>query len=122
MEHRIVHFEIPADDPEKLTRFYAELFGWKVEKYPMPGWDYWGCKTGEGPGINGAIMKRMSPQHCITNYVNVEQLDAMLDKAKRLGANVIVPKTAVASMGWFAIALDPQNNPIGLWQADGAAK
>jgi predicted enzyme related to lactoylglutathione lyase len=122
MDHRIIHFEIPADDPAKLVEFYSALLGWKAEKYPMPGWDYWGCKTGEGMGINGAIMKRMSPEQCITNYVNVEQLDAMVEKAKGLGAKVIVPRTPVANMGYFAIVLDPQNNPLGFWQNDAGAK
>jgi predicted enzyme related to lactoylglutathione lyase len=122
MDHRIIHFEIPADDPAKLAEFYKGLFGWTIEKFPMPGFDYWGCKTGEGIGINGAIMKRMNPQQCITNYVNVEQLDAMVTKAKSLGAQIIVPKTPVPQMGYFAIALDPQHNPIGFWQSDTEAK
>jgi predicted enzyme related to lactoylglutathione lyase len=32
----IVHFEIPTDDLERAKRFYTELFGWKIEKYPTP--------------------------------------------------------------------------------------
>ena len=30
----IVHFEIPADDIERSKKFYADLFGWKIEKWP----------------------------------------------------------------------------------------
>jgi predicted enzyme related to lactoylglutathione lyase len=122
MEHRVVHFEIAGDDPAKLAKFYTDLFGWKIEKMPNPGFDYWSCETGQGLGINGAIMKRMSPQQSITNYVSVEKIDAMVEKAKGLGANIIVPKTVVPNMGWFAIALDPQNNMIGFWQHDKDAK
>jgi predicted enzyme related to lactoylglutathione lyase len=33
MDHTIVHFEIPADDPERAARFYRDLFGWKIDKY-----------------------------------------------------------------------------------------
>ena len=36
MDHTIVHFEIPADNVEKLQKFYSELFGWKIEKMPGP--------------------------------------------------------------------------------------
>jgi predicted enzyme related to lactoylglutathione lyase len=36
LDHTIVHFEIPAEDVEKLKKFYQELFGWKMEKYPGP--------------------------------------------------------------------------------------
>lgn len=30
----IVHFEIPADDVERSRKFYTDLFGWKIEKWP----------------------------------------------------------------------------------------
>lgn len=61
--NRIVHFEIPANEPAALTKFYGELFGWKFQKAPIPGPEYWLCETGaEGPGINGAIMQRLHPQ------------------------------------------------------------
>jgi predicted enzyme related to lactoylglutathione lyase len=122
MANRVVHFEIPADDPAKLSEFYKGLFGWKIEKMPVPGFDYWTCDTGEGVGIGGAIMKRMNPQQCITNYTSVDKIETYIDKAKSLGATVIVPKSPVAGMGWFAIALDPQHNPVGFWQHDPGAK
>ncbi|MGB7955877.1 MAG: VOC family protein, partial [Candidatus Nitrosopolaris sp.] len=30
----IVHFEIPTDDSERAKKFYTDLFGWKIEKWP----------------------------------------------------------------------------------------
>jgi uncharacterized protein len=42
----IVHFEIPADDAERLSEFYGRVFGWKFEKAPIPGMDYWMISTG----------------------------------------------------------------------------
>ena len=30
----IVHFEIPSDDIERSKKFYNELFGWKIDKWP----------------------------------------------------------------------------------------
>ena len=36
LDHTIVHFEIPANDVEKLKKFYGDLFGWTIEKYPGP--------------------------------------------------------------------------------------
>ncbi|HJT79071.1 MAG TPA: VOC family protein [Gemmataceae bacterium] len=121
-DNRVVHFEIPADDPAKLAEFYTKLFGWKIEKIPVPNHDYWGCKTGEGMGIDGGIMKRVNPQQTVTNYTNVEQLDATLAQAKQLGAQVALGKTPVAGMGWIAVAIDPQGNLFGLWQSDPGAK
>ena len=37
MDHTIVHFEIPADDPARATKFYRELFGWEIQKWASEG-------------------------------------------------------------------------------------
>jgi uncharacterized protein len=31
-----MNFEIPADDIERSKKFYSDLFGWKIEKWPGP--------------------------------------------------------------------------------------
>jgi predicted enzyme related to lactoylglutathione lyase len=30
---RIVHFEIPADDPARAMAFYGKAFGWTFDKW-----------------------------------------------------------------------------------------
>jgi len=30
--NRVNHFEIPADNPDKVGDFYKEVFGWTIEK------------------------------------------------------------------------------------------
>jgi len=35
MDNTIVHFEIPAENVEKLSKFYQELFGWKFIHSPL---------------------------------------------------------------------------------------
>jgi predicted enzyme related to lactoylglutathione lyase len=117
---RVVHFEIPADQPESLTKFYSELFGWKFQKAPFPGPEYWLCDTGtEGPGINGAIMARQHPQQPTVNYVDVGNVDAAIEKATQLGAKVALPKTSVPGVGAYAAIIDPQGNICGLWEQVG---
>ena len=39
--HIVVHFEIPANDPSKIARFYEQLFGWKFTKMEGGNMDYW---------------------------------------------------------------------------------
>jgi len=55
---RVIHFEIPADDPARAVKFYEAVFGWKIEKWNGP-MDYWLAMTGEQeqPGIDGAITR-----------------------------------------------------------------
>jgi len=35
--NRVVHFEIPANQPEALTKFYSEVFGWKFRRASFSG-------------------------------------------------------------------------------------
>lgn len=115
--NRIVHFEIPANQPEELTRFYGTLFGWKFSKAPIPGPEYWLCDTGsENPGINGAIMQRQHPQQPWMNYIDVASIDAVIAQATALGAKVALPRTAVPGVGAYAAIIDPQGNLCGLWE------
>ena len=121
MDRTIVHFEIPANDPAKLSDFYSKLFGWKFEKLSMPGpGDYWMIHTkakDEDMGINGGMMKKMDPNQRPVNYVLVESVDDFSKKVQQLGGRIIVPKTEVPKMGQFAMALDPEGNLIGLWES-----
>jgi len=115
--NRVVHFEIPANQPEALTRFYSDLFGWTFHKAPMDGPAYWLCDTGsDEPGINGAVMQRQSPQQPCVNYVNVASVDAAIEKATQLGAQVALPKSPIPGVGAIAVIIDPEGNPCGLWE------
>jgi predicted enzyme related to lactoylglutathione lyase len=132
MDHGVVHFEIPATDPDKLSQFYSQLFDWKIEKTDMGGGNfYYMTSTVETddqgmpkqPGaINGGMYKRMEPNQRPLNYINVESVDEYVTKAKELGATVMMDKMAVPGMGWFAQLTDPDGNQFGVWQNDMAAK
>lgn len=129
-KHGVVHFEIYADDPDKLAGFYKDLFGWGIES--VPGMDYRFVKTvstdGKGMpttagGINGGLTSRPMPEARFwLNYVNVDSVETSLSRAQQLGATEIRGKTPVPGMGWFAVLNDPQGNPFGLWQTDSTAK
>lgn len=117
VQHTIVHFEIPADDPEALAGFYRELFGWKIET--AEGFeDYWSIQTApEGEGVGGGLMKRQHPGQQPVNYIWVESVDEYVAKAQDLGAEVLMEKTPVAEMGWFAWLQDPQGNFFAVWES-----
>ncbi|HXX15373.1 MAG TPA: VOC family protein [Candidatus Eremiobacteraceae bacterium] len=115
--NRVVHFEIPADQPEALTKFYSEVFGWKFQKAPLPGLEYWLCETGsDGPGINGAVMKRQDPRQPWMNYVDVADIDATLKQATNLGAKIALQRNPVPGVGAFAAIIYPDGNICGLWE------
>ncbi len=130
MDHTIVHFEIPADQPERAAKFYRELFGWNINRWENPGgMEYWMVETvptnAEGmpvrPGVNGGLMPRMFPGQVPTNYIAVADLDEAVAKAERLGAKVMMRRQPVPGMGWFAQLTDTEGNVFAMWQTDMAA-
>lgn len=60
---RVIHFEIGADNPERASKFYSQVFRCKIQNWGGPV-DYWLANTGAAgePGINGAIMYRRALQ------------------------------------------------------------
>ena len=118
---KVVHFEIPATDPAAAMRFYEKVFGWTYQLFP--GQEYWFAIGGdeEARGSNGAIMKRADPSQPVTVTVEVPDLDATLATVAREGGVVVVPKSPVPGMGWFAFFKDPDGNIVGAWAHDPGA-
>jgi predicted enzyme related to lactoylglutathione lyase len=132
LDRTIIHFEIPANNPEKLSEFYKNLFGWKIEKVPMGEMgDYWTIETRAGTaqnmekamktaGTNGGMMKKMDPNQRPLNYVAVESVDDFAKKIQTLGGKITIPKTPIPNMGSFAVALDPEGNAFGVFESSGS--
>ncbi len=126
MDKTIIHFEIPADDVEKLKAFYEGAFGWKITHTPMGPTDYWLIETvptdEEGrrirPGVNGGMMKKEDPSQGPVNYLSVEDIDWHIAKIKELGGSILMDKETVPGVGQVAVALDPEGNPVGMVQEE----
>lgn len=119
---RVIHFEIPASDPERASAFYQKAFGWKIEKWPGPT-EYWMVTTGaEGaPGINGGLMKNTAVK-TTTNTIGVDSVDAAIDAVKSAGGKLVMPKTPIPTVGYFAYCEDSEGNLFGVMQSDPHAK
>jgi hypothetical protein len=117
-----MHFEVPADNPERAQKFYADVFGWTFQSWPGPV-QYWLATTGpkEEPGIDGGLMKRMQPGQGVVTTIAVESLDATLAKLASSGGTITAPKFAVPSVGWLAYFLDSEGNAWGAMQMDPGA-
>ena len=119
---RPVHFEIPAEDPERAIRFYQTVFGWKFQKWegPMP---YWMVITGEPdePGINGGLLPRQHENQPPVNTVGVKNLDESIASVTSNGGTIAVPKMAIPGIGWLAYCLDTEGIMFGMMQDDKSA-
>jgi uncharacterized protein len=113
MGQPVVHFEIGCRDSGKTATFFSQLFGWKTQAMgPATMID-----TGTGSGIQGHISSLgHEPHNYTTFYVQVDDVQAYLDKVKALGGKTIVPPVEIPT-GTFAWFADPEGNTIGLWKA-----
>jgi predicted enzyme related to lactoylglutathione lyase len=124
VDHTIVHFEIPAEDLEKLKTFYSELFGWKIERVPGP-MEYWIIETVPvdergnpvRPGVNGGMYKKEGAMSIPLNYISVESVDEYSEKIEALGGKIVAPKMEVPGIGWWALAHDPEGNPFAVFES-----
>ena len=74
---RVIHFEIPTDDPERAAKFYRNVFGWEIQKWDGPV-EYWLVTTGDEdqPGINGGLMRRPAGERAsAVNTIDVTSVD-----------------------------------------------
>ena len=118
--HTLVHFEIPVNDPAKLSNFYEQLFGWKFNKMPGSGeMDYWliSHKDADENETMGGLYKRVMGEIGFVNYFSVVNIDQSLAKATSLGATVVKGKQEIPGIGHFAILQDPDNNTFAFFQS-----
>ncbi|NGQ96843.1 VOC family protein [Brevibacillus sp. SYP-B805] len=111
---KVLRFEFQVPNPEQAIQFYTNCFHWKFEK--MVGHDYWFITTGESdkPGIDGGLMKSPDGGTRTTISIEVPSVDEYLNKVVENGGKVVVPKTAVPGMGYFAYCVDPQGLLFGV--------
>ena len=114
MPNPIVHFEIVGSDSAKTQQFYSELFDWTIEAdNPM---DYGMVNPESDRGIGGGIIgvEEEDDRTGVKIYIEVDDLQAYLDKAEALGGKTILPPTVVPDMVTFALFADPDGTLIGL--------
>ena len=115
MGRPVVHFEIGCRNAGKTAEFYSQLFEWKTESAGPTEM----IQTGGESGINGHITALgHEPHHYVTVYVQVDDLQAYLDKARTLGGKTLVPPVEIPT-GSFAWMADPDGNTVGLWKPKG---
>ena len=103
MPNPVVHFEIQVNDTEAAQEFYRKLFDWDISAdNPMQ----YGMVDTQAGGINGGVTADpAAPQVVI--YVEVEDLQASLDRAESLGGKTLVPPREIPGVVTFADDVGP---------------
>jgi predicted enzyme related to lactoylglutathione lyase len=124
MSGRVVHFEVPFDDGDRARGFYRDAFGWTL--MAMPEMDYTMVGTGPmtehaGPSEPGYIGGGLTPRDELLQgpviTVDVDDINAALNKVEKLGGKTVRPRQAIgAGMGFTAYFTDPEGNLMGLYE------
>lgn len=112
---RWVWHEVLSTEPAKARTYYEGLFGWTGQAMDMgPAGEYvifdagGASVAGLGPAQGGA------PSHWL-GYVEVGDVDAALERATKLGGEVLVPGTDIPNMGRFGVVKDPTGGVFGAY-------
>ncbi len=121
---KVVHFEIPIDDPDRARRFYGTVFDWGLQ--PMEGYDYTLAltttvdETTQEPTEPGAINGGLGPRTAETPtpriVIQVDSIDESLKRIEAEGGTTVSPRAEMPGMGAYAYFKDTEGNLIGLWE------
>lgn len=116
MAGRLVHFEMPAQDDVRATRFYGDLFGWEWNTVEAgPGFDYHMVQFDEETG--GAVYRSPEDLRGPIVYFDTVDIDASIARVRELGGEA-EDKEPIPGTGWFARCTDTEGNPFSLFQSD----
>ena len=121
---RVIHFELPINDPERAINFYSKVFGWKIQKWEGP-MEYWLVTTGDSdePGIDGGLYLSEdagegSSWVAKNLTLGVDSVDDAATLLEKHGGKVVRPKGAIPGVGWVVYCDDTEGNTFGLMQED----
>jgi predicted enzyme related to lactoylglutathione lyase len=104
--------ELYADDLDAAWGFYSTLFGWtKADAIDMgPEMGVYQLFVAAGPEPIGGMMKRppQVPMACWLYYVNVDAIDAAVERVTAGGGKVVNGPMEVPGGSWIAQCVDPQ--------------
>jgi predicted enzyme related to lactoylglutathione lyase len=104
-----------AQDPEKLSAWYAEHLGVGTGEYGL--WDQQAGPTVFTPFDAGTDYFPADKQWML-NF-RVDELDALLASLRAKGVEIITnPDWDAPGVGRFARIFDPEGNQIELWEPD----
>ncbi|MGH2873705.1 MAG: VOC family protein [Solirubrobacteraceae bacterium] len=109
----VVHLELHTGDLAFASEFYARLLNWNPERIVTRHGSY--VALGLRGGIGGGVVECGTERPLWLPYVEVDQIDLVTDRARRLGAAVILePREGPA--GWRSVVSVPDGAEIALWQ------
>lgn len=123
----VVHFEMPAEDKERMAKFYATVFGWQTQMLGPEMGEYVLVTTTENgengmpknPGaINGGFYKKSDdlPVQYPSVVIAVDDIHASIRQVTEAGGEVFGSPDEIPDVGQFVYFKDTEGNVAGMLQ------
>ena len=108
----IMQWQFVTNKPDDVAAFYRKLFGWTVTSGNAMG--YRQVDTGGG-GPNGGIWPAPPEAHSFVQlFIGVPDVEQSVADAVALGAQIVVPVSALPDGDTMAVLRDPTGMTFGV--------
>ena len=122
----VIHFEMPAEDTERIRKFYENAFGWQTTPLGPEASDFvlaFTIETDEETrmpkkrgAINGGFYKKTEPDQRTRLTILVEDIQEAIKKVESAGGTLVGEVQEMPGVGLFALFTDPEGNLLTLNQ------
>ncbi len=122
----VVHFEMPAEDRNRMAKFYENAFGWKVEMMGPEMGDYVVVTTSEADEtgrplergiINGGFFPKGENTAQVPSVViAVDNINDSIKDVENAGGKILGEPVDIPGVGKYVSFIDTENNRVSLMQ------
>jgi uncharacterized protein len=123
----VVHFEMPAEDRERMAKFYTSVFGWKTRFFGEDMGNYVTVATTESdsngrptkPGsINGGFFPKRAdmPAQYPSVVIGVENIQESIKMISNAGGEVLGDPVDIPNVGKYVSFMDTEGNRVSILQ------
>jgi predicted enzyme related to lactoylglutathione lyase len=125
MQNPVVHFELPADDQERMKAFYTKAFGWEMNQMGPEMHNYTVVMTApsddQGPlekgRINGGIYKKQDGMSAAPSLViSVENITEGMERIKAAGGTIEMEPMDIPGVGKYVTFIDTEGNRLSIME------
>ncbi len=122
----VVHFEMPAEDRQRMAKFYQNAFGWQTQMLGKEMGNYVLATTTEtdesGPkkpgAINGGFFPKKPdwPAQHPSVVIAVGDMQAAIKKVAEAGGEVLGQPMEIPGVGLYVSFFDSERNRVSMLQ------
>lgn len=127
----VVHFEMPAENSDRMSAFYTQVFGWQSQKMGPEMGEYVVVTTSEAGDngrpkasgtINGGFYKKTKDNQYPSIVIAVDDIRAAMKKVEEAGGKIIGGMKAgepddIPGIGLYISFFDTEGNRASLLQS-----